>query len=1726
MDWNKQQMVLEQQLALIRGKSESTLKNTFSAKVPDDSSKIISQKIIPNAITSNAITSNATTSRATAASIFLSIALSLAFILVISLFISGGITGLASFNITTLGDFNNGTYTKTFANSSGFVQINLTADTIQGNYTSQVFDSGSASTVWNNISWTSSAIGPLKNQRQNESNFGSGNIDMTQNFLLYHFDNDTLENQTFFYDFSGNGSNGTCQSGTCPTFTSTSIPHGLFRGAYNFSQTYNCIIPNNASGVYNKGFTYRTVAAWVTLQGENGPMVLYEEGGASEGFTVGYRTAASAEQIVFAAITSSTSTEIRSTALALPTDANRWVHVAAVYNAGQMSLYVNGTNVSHGTRGTSIGANGDGPCIGGRQTNTALGSGVGITWQGKIEEIAAWERALNHSEILDLYRRGRTELNISVRSCDDAACSGESFVDLGNQSNPQKLSVNNSRWFQFLAQFNTSLINFTPSIYNVTVNFTPPSADSDIPNVTLIAPANKTLNRTDSTPTFYFNATDISASTLTCTIWLNDSTSDARIRAYGTNDSVTKNVFTNITVNASLADGGYLWWINCSDGANNNVSQTYNITMDTGTEFIPPNVTTILPIRASAINYSMIFDIAANVTDGSFGNISMVYANVTYPNGSTILVNLSNQSVNNKFNTSLTASLAGYYTVVFIANDSKNNRNATELTGFMVDYNFTFFNMTFSGSTWRRGFAGGNLSVVFFNDSIKAFQLNNTPQNGTYNSQVFDSGGNATWQNISWQSSAYGELPTEFKKEVTWETGNINMTGAILYYRFNNDTAAKENTSLVYDYTGYQNNGTWQGNGVSNGTAKTGLGKFSGYFDGNGDYVLARVSDNWAAARNFTVLSWVQRRSLNPSNNQVIVARLKSGTEKNLLLGMETNNSLVFTTYEGCAETARSDYGPTLQANRWYHVGFVLGNDTNLGIKQIYLDGALVLNSSQNALFPFGVSCAQEWTVGANQNAPTTTSWDGWIDEVAIFNRTMNATEINEIYVRGVTRLNISVRGCDDAICNGESFVYLNSTPPQTLSLNGSRYFQYNFSLTTEATSATPSLYNVSLSYNITPAAISLVNCGLLSADTTMNQDLTATANCFNVSASHLTLNCAGYLITYGTGGVEGYAVDDTDGFDNITIKNCRMQAGSPVGVSQTGIFLNSAQNSTILNNTIITLGNTLNDGISLNTRSDNTFVYNNTIRTNGTGGSNNGISIINCLNVTVKYNRIVANGTISNYGVYVTSGSNQTTIENNTIVTFGTQDLNYGIYLFGTANNSLIGNIIQANGQAKANYGISLSMAANNTIANNKIITNGTSDNYGIYMVISSTDNIIRNNTIISEGGLNSSSLYLATSDNFLLNNNLSTRGESPTIFDPAPGLNFLMYNNSFGQINWSLANLSTNVSLDIGTTVFLENNTVGLINNPQIQNLNGTARIELRGIPNVTINHTDMMLLKARIRCDGTLACNMSYDQTRGVLSANVSSFSNYSSNQPPTVPFLLFPENTSTTTNRTTPLSWRNVTDPEGDVFSYHLQVDDNSAFNNPEINISAIAADAGKPNVSFYPTTVLAVDTTFYWRVRANDSQGYGLFSNASSFTVNSFLAFSLRTSNVFFPSLAISTVENTTDGSPAPFRGENTGNIFQNISVNASALWLSVGLNTTNYQFQIRANESGSFSSLSKTSWTSFAKNLHAVVHVVELNWRDASNDFFLDLNLTVPSAEPSGTKASNITYTVESSGVG
>ena len=100
---------------------------------------------------------------------------------------------------------------------------------------------------------------------------------------------------------------------------------------------------------------------------------------------------------------------------------------------------------------------------------------------------------------------------------------------------------------------------------------------------------------------------------------------------------------------------------------------------------------------------------------------------------------------------------------------------------------------------------------------------------------------------------------------------------------------------------------------------------------------------------------------------------------------------------------------------------------------------------------------------------------------------------------------------------------------------------------------------------------------------------------------------------------------------------------------------------------------------------------------------------------------------------------------------------------------------------------------------------------------------------------------------------------------------------------------------------------------------------------------------------------------------------------------------------------------------------------------------------------------------------------------------------------------------------------NTGNVFVNVTMNASDLWTSLGNAnpTSNYQFKIDnfTGQGGAFNwPWSITTFTNVPNSTDMLKAISGFNYTLGRNTAEIDINITVPLTEGAGVKSSTITF--------
>lgn len=209
------------------------------------------------------------------------------------------------------------------------------------------------------------------------------------------------------YDYSGNEYHAEVKSAV---YNGTG---GIIGGAYEFDGQLSTLIEpaSPADGFFHNEIKEITFMAWVYhIPDAVGADLIYEHGGSVNGFGLAWQK--SDLKILYETCISSESNTISSTS----TLNGGWMHIAATYNNGIKTLYINGINESNSTHGSTIPPNTNDPQIGGSDGNKCIGN---YGWNGTIDEVKIFNISLSNSQIYELFIEANQSLNTSTWVSDE-----------------------------------------------------------------------------------------------------------------------------------------------------------------------------------------------------------------------------------------------------------------------------------------------------------------------------------------------------------------------------------------------------------------------------------------------------------------------------------------------------------------------------------------------------------------------------------------------------------------------------------------------------------------------------------------------------------------------------------------------------------------------------------------------------------------------------------------------------------------------------------------------------------------------------------------------------------------------------------------------------------------------------------------------------------------------------------------------------------------------------------------------------------------------------------------------------------------------------------------------------------------------------------------------------------------------------------------------------------
>jgi hypothetical protein len=435
--------------------------------------------------------------------------------------------------------------------------------------------------------------------------------------------------------------------------------------------------------------------------------------------------------------------------------------------------------------------------------------------------------------------------------------------------------------------------------------------------------------------------------------------------------------------------------------------------------------------------------------------------------------------------------------------------------------------------------------------------------------------------------------------EVGLKKVQYNWNGTNITYKIDNDFTLTQrinynnnNLTLALDFEGGANNLTDlsrnENNGVNNGaTFNSTGGKYDGayQFDGVDDYINLGSDSSLDNMPTMTLSAWIYPKTEGEGGLGYILDKSNSDTNGFRFRTQNTGGTqpreIGFRVDYSTTDLYRYSVNNVIDLNEWNHVVVTWNGSSSSSSVHIYVNGKEVAYRSNSEGVGTRVSDSSNNLLIGN-NVATSSSFNGTIDEVRIYNRSLSAEEVYNLYNFNLTKYNstnwnlyINQTGLSDGNYTYQAFAsdsndYWNATELRYLEVGDdltaptitvlSPINQTNYTTSTIWFNATANeaISTWIANYNGTNITLGSINSTLQVLDGNYNLKLYAndTSNNFGMNDSiwfnvdktlpYFTIIPANDSIIVGAdwGGVDFDAADEM-GFDSYSINDSRFTINS-----------------------------------------------------------------------------------------------------------------------------------------------------------------------------------------------------------------------------------------------------------------------------------------------------------------------------------------------------------------------------------------------------------------------------------------------------------------------------------------------------------------------------------------------------------------------------------------------------
>jgi len=293
---------------------------------------------------------------------------------------------------------------------------------------------------------------------------------------------------------------------------------------------------------------------------------------------------------------------------------------------------------------------------------------------------------------------------------------------------------------------------------------------------------------------------------------------------------------------------------------------------------------------------------------------------------------------------------------------------------------------------WITPYLSNETFIVNYNSYGTPFTITAAPTHSTPTINTTIELSNATSVNLTVYNNTAADAENDRLKHI-WNWW-VNRSGgfeslAVLNMPFEVNGSESENTK---DYSGRLTHGVITGATFDATGGHDGFGAYT--FDGVNDKIVINNEEQFDFSKSdpMSISVWIKTAS----SGGVLVEKFDSNID-GWSLGVTGSKIRFQWLSDSATKGFRIDNTKAVDDDQWHHIVATKSSGTGFAVLDIYMDGSIEPETSQTDATPFG-TMTHNTAVQLGLRISDGADYTGTIDDVIIFNRSLNATQVLEIY--------------------------------------------------------------------------------------------------------------------------------------------------------------------------------------------------------------------------------------------------------------------------------------------------------------------------------------------------------------------------------------------------------------------------------------------------------------------------------------------------------------------------------------------------------------------------------------------------------------------------------------------------------------------------------------------------------------------------------------------------------